>query len=101
MPTDIEFQEIKNGRGFCAMHNGQKIGEINTLYVGNDRLIIESTTVNTTEYDMMDVCLYLVRCVANFARAQHRKIITMCPRAQSVFNRYPEFDDLRFFRVEK
>ena len=98
MPTDIEYETLPNGNGFCAKYHGQKIGEIDIITVGADRLIIESTQINS-EYNGTDLCHELVRCVAEFARRTHRKILTMFPRAQSVFNRYAEFDDVRMIRV--
>jgi len=99
MDGDIKYEELQNGTGFCASFHGHQIGEINFLYVGIDRLIIESTNIDN-EYKDTNLCLDLVRKVADYARSQHRKIITMCPRAQAMFNRYPEFDDVRFIRVD-
>ncbi len=98
MPTDIEYEELKNGKGFCAMYNGRQIGEIDVLYIGTDRMIIESTQIDS-EYRDTDLCHNLVRCVAEFARRHHRKILSLCPRAQSIFNKYSEFDDVRLMRV--
>ncbi len=98
MPTDIEYETLPNGNGFCAKYHGQQIGKIDIITVGTDRLIIESTTIDA-EFNGTDLCRELVRCVADFARRTHRKILTMCPRAQSIFNRYAEFDDVRMIRV--
>lgn len=98
MPTDIEYTKLENGNGFCAKYHGRQIGQIDIIYVGMDRLIIESTEIDS-EYDNTDLCRNLVRCVAEFARQTHRKILSLCPRAQSIFNRYPEFDDVRFIRI--
>lgn len=100
MPTDIEYTELSNGNGFCARLHGRQIGEIDMIAVGSDRLIIESTQI-APEYQDSELCRYLVRCVADFARRTHRKILSMCPRAQSVFNRYAEFDDVRLIRVSR
>ena len=97
MPTDTEFHKKKNGNGFCAWHNGRKIGEINIVQIGSDRLIIESTNMDS-DYADQDLCMHLVKCVAQFARTHNRKVIIMCPRAQNIFNRYPEFDDVRLIR---
>jgi len=99
MDGDIKCEESQTGNGFCASVAGHQIGAINFLFVGSDRLIIESMDVSE-EYKNTDLCLFLVRKVADCARTQHRKIITMCPRAQAMFNRYPEFDDVRFIRVD-
>lgn len=98
MPADIEYETLPNGNGFCARYHGRQIGEIDIITVGNDRLVIESTHIDA-EYVGTDLCHELVRCVAEFARRTHRKILSMCPRAQSIFNRYAEFDDVRMIRV--
>ncbi len=98
MEHNITYSESKNGYAFCAYISSLLIGQINFLYVGIDRLIIESTQISDN-YKESNLCLDLVRRVADFARAQHRKIICMCPLAQSVLNKYPEFDDIRFIRM--
>jgi len=100
MPTDIEYTELSGGNGFCARLHGRQIGEIDIIAVGMDRLIIESTQI-AAEYQDSELCHNLVRCVADFARRTHRKILSMCPRAQAVFNRYAEFDDVRLIRVAR
>jgi len=100
MPQDIEYEQLQNGNGFCAKYHGQKIGEIDIVAVGANRLIIESTTINDDFLDT-ELCRNLVRCVADFARRTHKKILSLCPRAQSVFNRYPEFDDVRLISVNE
>ena len=98
MPSDIIFQELQNNGGFCAKYNGRQIGEIDIITVGNDRLIIESTYMDDDWRDG-DLCYNLVRCVVEFARTTKRKILCRCPRAQSIFNRCPEFDDVRMIQV--
>ncbi len=98
MPTYIEYTEMENGRGFCARLGGTQIGEIDIAIIGANRIIIEST-YTASEYSDGDLCKNLVRCVVEFARRSGRKILCLCPRAQSVFNRCPEFDDVRLIRV--
>ncbi len=100
MPQDIEYDELENGRGFWAHRGDMQIGEINIAIVGANRLIIESTRVDS-EYDNTDVCKNLVRCVVELARAGGRKILCLCPRAQSVFNHCPEFDDVRLIQMAR
>ena len=98
MPSNIIFQELQNNGGFCAKYNGRQIGEINIITVGIDRLIIETTRMDD-DYRDTDLCYNLVKCVVEFARDTGRKILCRCPRAQSVFNRCPEFDDVRMIRI--
>ncbi|MCR5193934.1 MAG: N-acetyltransferase [Alphaproteobacteria bacterium] len=96
---NIEFYEQQNGQGFIANCHGKQVGEINIFFIGVDRLVIESTYVSD-EYKNTNLCLDLVSRVVAFARETHRKIISMCPMAQSIFNGHPEFDDVRFIRFE-
>ncbi|MBO7508773.1 MAG: hypothetical protein J6T57_00660 [Alphaproteobacteria bacterium] len=98
MPHDVKYESLPNGKGFCAKYNGRKIGQIDIVTFGFDRLLIESTYL-APEYADTDLCRNLVYCVVNFARRTHRKVLCFCPRAQSIFNRYPEFDDVRMIRV--
>lgn len=100
MPSDIEYEKLQNGNGFCAKYHGKQIGEIDIVTVGANRIIIESTTIDD-KFSDTDLCHNLVQCVAEFARRTHRKILSLCPRAQSVFNRYPEFDDVRLISITK
>ena len=100
MPADIIYQELENNSGFCAKYNGRQIGEIDIITVGRDRLIIETTQIDE-EYRNSDLCKNLVKFVVEFARKTGRKILCLCPRAQSIFNRYPEFDDVRMIRIPR
>ena len=63
-----------------------------------DKMIIDHTDVSDG-FRHKHVGLSLVRCAANLARNQRRKIITMCPFASAMFSRYPEFDDVRFLNA--
>ena len=96
---DIEFSKQQNGSGFVANCHGKQVGEINVFFIGVDRMVIESTYINE-EYKNTNLCFDLVSRVVAFARDTHRKIISMCPTAQLIFNGHPEFDDVRFIRME-
>lgn len=89
----IKFISFSNGLGFYANCNGHEIGEITFVRVGIDKLIIDHTIIDD-KYRDTGVGLNLVRCVCNMARQQHRKIISLCPFARSIFVKYPEFDDV-------
>ncbi len=68
MPTDIKYDELQNGHGFCARYGNTQIGEIDIIILGPNRLIIERTRIDDE---------------------------------QSVFNRCPEFDDVRLIQMVK
>lgn len=98
MEDNIQYFASEAGNGFDALYNGQKIGEITFVRVGIDRLIIDYTGV-APEFRNQHVGLNLVRNVANMARIQHRHVITLCPFARAMFNKYPEFDDIRLMNA--
>ncbi len=94
----ITYDIFPNGAGFYANCDGQHIGEITFVRVGSDKMIIDYTAVSE-KYRSGAVGLNLVRCAADLARKQHRKVITMCPFATAMFSRYSEFDDVRFLHT--
>ena len=57
------------------------------------KMIIEHTEVNE-ELRGQNVGLQLVKTAVEFARANNIKIIPLCPFANSVFKRKPEFADV-------
>lgn len=94
MQKDIEFFESETGSGFEAICRGRKVGEITYVRVGIDKLIIDYTGVDP-EFRNQQIGLGLVRTVADMARNQKRRVVTICPFARAMFNRYSEFDDIR------
>jgi len=58
-----------------------------------DKMIIEHTEVSE-ELKGQNAGIQLVKTAVEFARANDVKIIPLCPFANSVFKRKPEFDDV-------
>ena len=58
-----------------------------------DKMIIEHTEVNE-ELKGQNVGFQLVKTAVDFAREHNIKIIPLCPFANSVFKRKPEFTDV-------
>ena len=98
MEKEVQYFLTPSQDGFDAVLNGQKIGEITFVRVGPDTLIIDYTGV-LPEFRHHNIGLTLVRNVADMARSQHRHIITLCPFARAMFNRYSEFDDIRLMNA--
>ncbi len=94
----ITYDIFPDGLGFYANCAGNHVGEITFVRVGIDKMIIDHTSV-IENYRNAHVGLNLVRCAANLARTQRRKVITMCPFASAMFSRFPEFDDVRFLHT--
>jgi len=86
----------------------KKVGTKGMFYVENDKtiqakmvytmpspgkMIIEHTEVSE-ELKGQNVGFLLVKAAVEFAREQNIKIIPLCPFANSVFKRKPEFVDV-------
>ena len=98
MTIEVQYILSQENDGFYAVYNGKKVGEITYVRVGIDKLIIDYTGVDP-EFRNQKIGLTLVRNVADMARSQHRHVITLCPFARAMFNRYSEFDDIRLLNV--
>lgn len=98
MTNEIQYLVSEQHNSMHAVHNGKTIGEITYIRVGIDKLIIDYTNVDP-EYRNQHIGLTLVRHVADMARNQKRHVITLCPFARAMFNRYSEFDDIRLMRM--
>ena len=59
-----------------------------------DNIIIEHTEVSD-ELRGKNVGFQLVHTAVEYARAHNVKILPLCPFAKSVFDKRPEFDDVR------
>ena len=91
---NIVYTLCTDGYGFDAKCYGKSIGKITFARIGPNKFIIDHTAV-VTEFQNMQIGLNLIRHVADLARQQHRKIFPLCPFARAMFNKYPEFDDVR------
>ena len=98
MSDDIQYMPSVDGSGIDAIVHGQVIGQVTYVRIGMDKLIIDYTGVSTP-YRGQNIGLTLVRRVAELARTQHRRVITICPFARAMFNRFPEFDDVRLMNA--
>lgn len=98
MTNNIQYFFSEQNDGFDAVCDGKKIGEITFVRVGADKLIIDYTEVDP-EFRNKNVGLTLVRHVANMARTQKKHVITLCPFARAMFNRFSEFDDIRLMNA--
>jgi predicted GNAT family acetyltransferase len=98
MLNDIQYLPSEDGTGIDAILRGQIIGQVTYVRIGMDKLIIDYTGV-AVPYRGKSIGLNLIRHVAELARLQHRRIITICPFARAMFNRYPEFDDIRLMNA--
>lgn len=98
MADKITYTPFTNGNGFYAYCDGHIVGKITFVRTGPNIVIIDNTEVND-KYREDDIALNLVRQVCDMARQQNRRVLPICPAARTMFGRYPEFDDVRFFRT--
>lgn len=98
MADDIQYVLSVDGSGIDAIFHGQIIGQVSFVRIGMDKLIIDYTSV-AVPHRGKNIGLTLVRQVAQMARSQKRRVITICPFARAMFNRFPEFDDIRLMNA--
>lgn len=98
MDNSITYIPFSNGDGFYAYCHGHPVGKITFVRTGPNIMIIDHTEIDNN-YRNSDVGLNLVRMVCEMAREQHRHVLPICPIAQNMFRRYPEFDDVRMLRT--
>ena len=91
---DLTFEIGDNGCRIYAICNGQRIGNIFFVSVGNDKIMITESEIEP-EYKNTDLQLYLVQEIITIARQQHRKVLSICPYLSEIFSNHPEFDDVR------
>lgn len=94
MSHTIIYTLCSNGCGFDAECDGRHIGEITFVRIAGNKLLIDHTGVEP-EFRNNEIGLNLLRHVVNFARVHNWRVVTICPFARAMFNRYHEFDDVR------
>lgn len=78
---------------FYVNNNKEILAEMVYTMAAPDKMIIDHTEVSE-ELKGQNVGLQLVKTAVEFARANSIKIIPLCPFANSVFKRKPEFADV-------
>lgn len=87
-------QEDNGAKGRFFVKEGDEFaGEMTYTWAGNDRIIIDHTEVNDA-FRGKRVGFEMVKTAVEFARAKGISIIPLCPFAKSVFNKFPEFNDV-------
>ncbi len=90
------IQENEEKRGlFKAVEDGKEAGLMTYTWAGSTKFIIDHTEVNP-EFKGKGVGQQLVLKAVEYARANHLKIMPLCPFAKSVFDKKPEIGDVLF-----
>jgi uncharacterized protein len=89
------IQRKQNGsKGMFFVGDGDRVvAEMVYTIPSNEKMIIEHTEV-ADELHGQNVGFQLVSAAVEYARSHHIKIIPLCPFANSVFKRKPEFADV-------
>lgn len=82
----------KNGM-FEAFIDDRQAGEMTYTWAGTDKFIIDHTGVEES-YNGMGVGKNLLLAVVDYARANHIKVIPLCPFAKATFNKNPNLQDV-------
>ena len=92
----MKIERINDGnKGFFrAMENEVQAGLMTYTWAGSDKFIIDHTEVDEN-FKGQGVGKKMVMATVDFARANHIKIIPLCPFAKSVFDKVAEIQDVR------
>lgn len=91
----MEIQHNHNEKNgiFFIEDNGKQIASMRYVFAGPEKFIIEHTEVNPG-YEGKGIGKLLVKAAVDFAREKGLKIIPLCPYANAVFKRTPEYSDV-------
>lgn len=90
----IERKDDGKKGEFTAINEGEKAGLMTYVWTGEDKFIIDHTEVNP-DFGGRGVGKKMVMEAVDFARANHLKIIPLCPFAKSVFDKVAEIQDVK------
>lgn len=86
-------QNDKNGF-FQITIDGTEQGRMTFVYAGPDKIIIDHTEVRPGN-EGKGLGKNMVTAAVEMARANGLKILPLCPFAKAVFDKTPEFNDVR------
>lgn len=89
----IERINDANKGFFRAVEDDVQAGLMTYSWAGTDKFIIDHTEVNP-DFSGQGVGKKMVMDAVDFARANHIKIIPLCPFAKSVFDKEAEIRDV-------
>jgi uncharacterized protein len=88
----IEHEKSGHRGAFTWRQDGKRLAEM-TYTVAGSRVIIDHTTVDDSLRGQ-GVGAKLVRAAVDWARAEHARLMPLCPYAKSVFDKTPEYADV-------
>ena len=91
----IQHKQVGSKGMFFVSGDDNVLAEMVYTMPSPDKMIIEHTEVSD-ELQGKNVGYQLVNTAIEYARTHHIKIIPLCPFANSVFKKKPEFADVLF-----
>ena len=88
----IDHQRAGHRGAFILMRDGEKLAE-QTYTVAGSRVIIDHTDVDE-RLRGQGAGKQLVKAAVEWARAENRKLMPLCPFARSVFDKTPDYSDV-------
>ena len=88
----VGHEEQGHRGAFVIDKDGKRLAEM-TYTVAGSRVIIDHTTVDDSLRGS-GAGRELVRTAVEWARAEKRKLMPLCPFARSVFDKIPEYRDV-------
>ena len=90
------IQENDERRGsFKAIEEGKEAGVMTYTWAGPTKFIIDHTEVDP-DFKGKGVGQQMLMKAVEYARANHLKIMPLCPFAKSVFDKNPDIADVLF-----
>jgi predicted GNAT family acetyltransferase len=90
----IEHKNSSTKGIFLAKADEKIIGEMTYVWTDGNCFIIDHTEV-MPEYQGKNVGQEMVKSAVDFARENNFTIIPLCPFAAAVFERHPDYQDVR------
>jgi predicted GNAT family acetyltransferase len=91
----IQHKKIGDKGLFFVAQDENILAEMTYTMAAPDKMIIEHTEVDD-ELKGQNVGYQLVHTAVEYARTHHIKIVPLCPFANSVFKKKPEFADVLY-----
>jgi len=88
----IEHEQRGHRGSFFIRQDGKRLAEL-TYTVAGTRVILDHTEVEEA-FRGTGAGRKLVAAAVDWARAEHQRLLPLCPFARSVFEKTPEFADV-------
>lgn len=91
---DIKLQQTGNKGAFFIEENGKMLAEMTFSKAGDNLIIIDHTEVSDALRGT-GAGKKMVAQAVEYARSNNLKILPLCPFARAVFDKTPEYNDVR------